>query len=160
METNLKHLTRCTLIALGCAGAFAAEPNLDELQRRLDAAKKAAQAAPRPDAPTAPAASGAASTRSATLMLRADAPCRLTIDSRPAADLGAGEMRMLNVAAGVALIECESTAEATVKYGAVYKLESGTKKVLFIELRDRITNLRQERESAAGTPAGDKKRQP
>jgi hypothetical protein len=138
----LKQRVLVWMMWCSCAGALAAEPNLDELQRRLDAAKReqqksAAASGPKP-----------AAVRQATLVVRSDSPCRLSVDGKPLAELGAGVTRSLSIVAGEALVECQSSTETDAKYTNSYKFDAGTKVVLQIELQDKILAARQRRDAA------------
>ncbi len=153
----LKQRVLVWMMWCSCAGALAAEPNLDELQRRLDAARReqqkssAAASAPKP-----------AAVRQATLVVRSDSPCRLSVDGKPLAELSAGVTRSLSIVVGEALVECQSSTETDAKYSTSYKFDAGTKVVLQIELQDKILAARQRRDAAArqaeAAAAGDKKR--
>jgi hypothetical protein len=131
------------LAVLTCCGSIAAEPNLEELQRRLDAAKREQQK-PRPQ--NGPKV---ATARQATLVVKSDSPCHLAIDGKPIADLDAGVVRTLTAAVGEALVECQSGMESEARYSLALKFESDTKVVIQIELQERILAARRKREAAA-----------
>jgi hypothetical protein len=121
---------------------MAAEPNLEDLQRRLDAAKREQQRARAASAPKAPAA------RQATLVVKSDSACLLSIDGQPVAVLEAGAARILTTAVGEALVECQSSAESDARYSLAYTFEANTKVVIQIELREKVASARRKREAA------------
>ena len=146
------------LAALTCCGSIAAEPNLEELQRRLDAAKREQQKARPQNAPKA------ATARQSTLVVKSDTACHLSIDGKPVADLDAGVVRTLVSPVGEALVECQSAAESEVRYSVALKFEADTKVVIQIELQEKIRAARRKREAAAAqarvTPSGQASQAP
>jgi hypothetical protein len=120
---------------------MAAELNLEELQRRLDAAKREQQKARAASAPKAQAA------RQATLVVKSDSACLLSIDGQPVGVLEAGVARIVTTSVGEALVECQSSAESGARYSLAYKFEADTKVVIQIELRDKIASARRKRET-------------
>jgi hypothetical protein len=143
----LNTLTSVCLLLLAAIGAVAAEPNLDDLQRRLDAAKRDQQKA------VPPPVQKPASPRQSTLIVRADSACRLTLDGKLMGELGAFETRSLSVAPGEALVECQSVAEASARYATAYKFEAGTKVVLQIELQEKVLGAKRTRAAPVASPA-------
>ena len=130
-----------------CTAVRGAEPSLEELQRRLDAARR-----------QSPVASAAAplkrpATRSASMVVQSDTPCNLVVDGRPLGALSAAETRSFEVAPGETLVECRSASDPEVKYTKAYKFESGTKVVLQIELAIKVQTAREKREASIRLPA-------
>ena len=130
-----------------CAAVRGAEPSLEELQRRLDAAKR-----------QSPAASAAApvkrpATRTASMVVQSDTPCNLVVDGRPLGALSVAETRSFEVAPGETLVECRSASDPELRYTRTYKFESGTKVVLQIELAAKVQTAREKREASIRPPA-------
>jgi len=145
----LNKSTRLAFLAvLPCAVAMGDEPNLEELQRRLDAAKRQQQQQQQQQKPRVPSVPKAAPPRQSTLVVRSDSACRLSIDGNAVAEMEAGVVRTLTTAVGEALVECQSTAENDARYSLAYKFEADTKVVIQIELRDKILSARRQREAA------------
>lgn len=145
------------LLALvaGCCGvALAAEPNLQELQRRLDLAKRqrAASAAAAVAASAAAQASERRAAAPAILVVRSDAPCQLSVDDHFLATLSADAPRTFQLPKGNVLIECQA-AERDARYAATHALEPNVRRVVQIELREQILALQRRREAPVQPPA-------
>lgn len=159
-------------------GARAQQPNLQELQRQIEQAQrekasneraarekaareKAAQekaareaaareqvrssrAGPNPTAGERPASAP----RQASVLVRSDAPCRLSVDGKPRADLEADEAQTLQLQAGETLVECQSVEEDEVKYEGVHTFEAGRKAVVQMPLAQGVDKHRQDRRAA------------
>lgn len=132
-------------------------PNLEELERRIEAVKReeAAKAAKmeadrrataqRAEAERKRAAEAAAK---ATLVLRSDAPCRLSIDGAEVAELAAATPHSVTVAPGQQLLQCVSTDEAVVKHEEVLNAQAGSKTVHDIAMAEAVAKAHTERLAA------------
>jgi len=136
------------LAALSLASISAAQtqaPDLDELQRQLDAAKaqeaRAAEAARREAA-----ARAAQKARMATLVIRADAACDLRIDGESKGRLTPDAPRTLEVIGGKQLIECVSTEESSASVETIAEVAAGTKDILTLDIAGKVNSARAERE--------------
>jgi hypothetical protein len=133
-------LAVAVLISVATNDALAQQPNLEQMQRDLERAKREKAAREKERASTA--------ARQATLVIRSDAPCQLSLDGRRVASLKSGEALMLTVQAGETLLECESVDGGAAKYAVTHKLEAGTKAVVQIELQAKVTAAQQSRDVA------------
>ena len=123
-------------------------PDLDELQRQLDAAK--AQEAREAEAARRAATERAAQrARMATLVIRTDAACDLRIDGEARGRLAPDAPRTLEVIGGKQLIECTSSEEATVRTETIAEVAAGTKDILTLQLSGQLAAIRAEREREA-----------
>lgn len=123
------------------------QDSLDDLERRLDAAKKA-EADKQEAARSAAAAQATQQAHMAVLVIRADAPCRLSIDGESRAGLEAQEARTLEVLGGKQLIECVSTEDTEIRISQIQELPAGGKEVVLLQLAAQVENRRSARENA------------
>ena len=166
--------------------AWAQQPSLEELQRKIEQAKrekasseraareraareKAAREQAAREKATREKAQGsragqnqtsgeraAAASRQAVVLVRSDAPCRLSVDGRPLADLVADEAQALQVQPGETLVECQSVEEDDVKYETVHTFEAGRKAVVQMPLAQEVDKRRQDRNAARERLAGER----
>jgi len=142
---------------MACVAAVQAQqPSLDELQKRLDAAKQAQQQ--RDAAQKAEAARRAADQRageaeqraqtmqSGRLVIEADAACELRINGERKQVLRAREPTTIMVLAGEQLIDCQSRDEREVTVREVRKLDRGAQVVVMLSLAGQVTRQAKERE--------------
>lgn len=95
----------------------------------------------------------------ATLVVRSDAPCSLSIDGKQVATMQASEAQTLVVQSGQQLLECTSTEESSVKYSAIQSANAGSKTVVDIALADKVVSLRRGKEAASQRAETEQKRQ-
>lgn len=133
------------------ASAAAGEPNLQDLQKRLDAAQrqKAASAA-------ASASSGAPVAARAIVIVRSDAPCELTMDGRNLGVLPPDAPKSFSTTMEEISIRCQAT-EASATYSSKIAIQPGVRHMIQIELRDRVLALRRDRSDPT---AGLERREP
>jgi hypothetical protein len=130
----------CLAAWLCCAGA-AADTSLKDLQERLDAARRAQQTARQP--------------RRATLVVRTDFACSLSVGGRALAELDAGTERTFTVAAGSSLVDCRSREDPDIRYSVVAAFKADGKLVVQMALGDKVLAARRQRESAVAQGAPD-----
>ena len=137
-------------------------PNLEDLERRIEAAKQAeadkAEAERRASAQRADAErrKAAEAATKATLVLRSDAPCRLTLDGEAAGELAAGTLRNVAVAPGQQLLACVSMEQESVKYEEVITAQAGAKTVHEIKLAQRVAEVRSAAQAKAAKEAKER----
>jgi hypothetical protein len=96
----------------------------------------------RPNSPVASTAIGAA--ESATLILRTDAPCELTMVGEAAVRLNPGEAHEVTVKPGEAALSCVSTEIPTVRTNQIRQLDVGTRVIVNLELADEVNARRKD----------------
>lgn len=137
------------LILVGAAAVAADAVNLEDLQRRLDAAKREQDAKkPAAASPTPARPSPAPASRRSTLVLRSNAACALAFDGKVVTQLLPDELRSFEVAAGETMVECRSLFDPEARYEDISKLEGGRKTVLQIDMLERITAAKRKRDDA------------
>jgi len=142
-----------TVAAMAWAGiSFAQQPSLEELQKRLDAARQAQQqrdAAQKADAARRAADQRMEESRSGTLVIRSDAACRLSVNGKPIQTLEAQSAQTIRVPGGQQLVECTSTEDSAVKYSGVHAVNIGSQAVLDMKVADQVNERRRSRNAAA-----------
>ncbi len=113
-------------------GAQAPEANLDATKRKLDAAKQAQ----------------AEQARMATLVLRSDADCRLSINGEDQGVLNAGQVKAVKLIPGEQLVDCTSTEFDSARLSTVKTATVGTQSVVMLELAASVSVERAAREAA------------
>lgn len=125
-----------------------AQDEIDDLERRLNSAKKS-EASKQDASRRATSARAAQQARMAVLVIRADAPCRLSIDGESRALLKEHEAQTFEVLSGKQLIECDSTEETEVRVSQIQELPAGSKEVVVLQLAAEVSSRRGARDSAA-----------
>jgi len=132
------------VVLIHCAGAIAQQPSLEELQKRLDAAKQAQQQ--RDAAQKAEAARRASQQRaeeaeqraqavqSGRVVVEADAACELKINGERKQMLRVREPATVAVLPGEQLIDCQSIDDRGVSVREVRKVERGGQMVVMLSL--------------------------
>lgn len=126
-----------------------------EKAAREKAAREQAQGSRAGQNPT-PGERTAAAPRQAAVLVRSDAPCRLSVDGRPRADLEADVAQTLQLQPGETLVECQSVEEEDVKYERVHTFEAGRKAVVQMPLAQGVDKHRQDRDAARERQAGER----
>jgi hypothetical protein len=107
-----------------------AQTNLEEIERKLEAARKQAQP-PRP-APQRAAETPPPSTKTAKLVVEANAACELKINGSTVARLGAGNAEVVSVEPGQQLVECTGANGAKAK--VIQDVAAGRQQVVSLTL--------------------------
>lgn len=107
-----------------------AQTQLEELERKLEAAKKQAQP-PRP-APQRAAEAPPPSTKTAKLVVEANAACELKINGSTVARLSAGNAEVVSVEPGQQLVECTGANGAKAK--VIQDVAAGRQQVVSLTL--------------------------
>jgi hypothetical protein len=135
-------------------------PAIEELEKKIEEAKKARQAKEQPpaDAPAQPnQPDAAAPPKPGTLIIGNDAPCRLSIDGERIGDVLPAGARELTVQRGEHSIECTSTDEAAVSVSQHVKIKPRDKTFVELSLKDKVAaetaRKRQTAAKAAPQPA-------
>lgn len=123
-----------------------AQDNLDDLERRLDAAKKA-DVAKKESTRRALAARAANEASQGRLVLEADAPCEVRIDGERKATLKPGAISTVEVEGGQQLIDCVSTEFPDIKVREVREVTAGNKLVVSLTLAAQVELARTVAES-------------
>lgn len=139
-------------------------PNLQDLERRIEAAKRE-QAALEEEARSAEQQKAAEAASMATLLIRSDSNCTLTIDGKPAASVESAKPATVTVSPGQHQPVCTSRDQSTVSRELVISARSGTQTVHSIAMAADlwILNSRDHSERAqdakvqarCGNPAGN-----
>jgi hypothetical protein len=124
-----------------------AEPDLDALTRRIESAK--AEAAKKEQARAAEAARLAAAKQQATLVIKADADCQLTVNGEGKGKLTANQTQSIDVKPGDQLIECVTT-DGTSAYAQETKtVAAGAQAVVVLSPTAAIAARQQEAQQRA-----------
>jgi hypothetical protein len=131
-------------------------PDLDDLERRLEAAKAAAAkkeqadkvAAEQRKAEQARAAEAAAK-QQATLVVKTDADCQLTVNGEDKGNLTAGQTQSIKINPGDQMIECVTTNGSGAKAEATKAVEAGTQALVELALADEIARKQLEAQQRA-----------
>lgn len=129
-------------------------PNLDDLQRQLDDAKrnKTKPSRERPAVSTKEAAQEVPTGPRATLVVESDAPCELRVDGQRKAILKASEPVTIVVESGKQLLDCVSTESPSVKVREMVQAQAGTKDVKTLQLARLLVESRQLAACDGGPP--------
>ena len=124
---------------LGAAPAIGAQ--LPESKIDADEPKQVQAARVEPDAAGAQAPS-------ATIVLRSDADCVLSINAQAQGELRAGQVRSVKVIPGEQLVDCISAEFDRVQISEVKTATAGTQSVVMLKLADRVSAERAARDAA------------
>lgn len=135
--------------------AATAEPDLDALGRRIEAAKAeaakkeladkaAAEQRKAEQARAAEAARQAAAKQQATLVVKADADCQLTVNGEGKGKLTANQTQSIKVSPGEQLIECVTTDGTGANAQETKTVAAGAQAVVVLALFDAIAGKQRE----------------
>jgi hypothetical protein len=136
------------LIALLLLTTTAQGQSTAEVQRQIDAAKReqaqreANQRAEAQRQREAAQRLQANQAKMATLIVRTDADCTLTINGDDKGRLSAGRTQKVSVPSGEQLIECTSTEVSSARAEVIKALEAGSQSVLVLELASELSAAR------------------
>ena len=128
---------------------------LEEQLRRQQAAEAQRQAAESQRRST----EAARRARLGVLVVRTDAPCRLSIDGEARGVLEANQPKTLEVLGGQQLLQCESTEDPSQKVESLEDVPAGAKQVVTIELAGSVVGARRAREEREAREAQERLRQ-
>ena len=141
--------------------AFSQTPTIEELEKRIEEAKKAkeekqqvqTQGQPQRDHDGAvPAA------KHGTLIVRNDAPCLLSIDGKRIGNVLPAGAREITVDRGDRLIECTSVDEPAISLSSLAKVAGG-KTIVQLQLKDKVAVERERRAQIAAAQDEERRRE-
>ena len=89
----------------------------------------------------------------ATVLIRSDADCTLSVNAEASGDLRAEQAKTMQVPAGDVLIECISSEDSAVKYSEVKAFTAKQNAVVLLELKAKLSALTSERAAVARAAA-------
>ncbi len=128
-------------------------PTIEELEKRIEEAKKARQAKEQPPAVAKPQSdqpSIAPVPKPGTLIIGNDAPCLLSIDGERVGDVLPAGAREMTVPRGERSIECTSTDQPAISVSQVVKIKPREKTFVELSLKDKVAMEAAHRKQAAG----------
>jgi len=151
----MKNAAVLMLVTLLCSANVLHAATIEQVEAELKAAqakqaqRQAAAAAEQAQRNRAQAAAAADAARKATVLIRSDADCSLSVNAEASGELQAEQAKKLQVPAGDVLIECISSEDSAVKYSEVKTFTAQQNTVVLLELKAQLSALASERNEAA-----------
>jgi hypothetical protein len=150
-------LTACLMLR----PAFSQIPTIEELEKRIEEAKKAKQEKQQPQAQGQPQRGDDGAVPAAkhgTLIVRNDAPCLLSIDGKRVGDALPAGARELTVDRGDRLIECTSVDEPAISLSSLAKVKAAGKTVVQLQLKDKVAAEGEQRRARIAAAQDEERR--
>jgi len=127
-------LTACLMLR----PALSQIPTIEELEKRIEEAKKAKEEKQPQGQPQGSGDAAVPAARHGTLVVRNDAPCLLSIDGKRVGDVLPAGAREITVDRGDRLIECTSVDEPAISLSSLANVKAAGKTIVQLQLKDKV----------------------